>query len=632
MTPSDEIRSLERALAAGRLSRREFIRRAVALGLSASAIAAALAACGTTAPPTSPPAGQTTTAATTGTTTAGTTTTTTTTAAASRPPAGTPAASAGPTRRGGGGTLRLLQWQAPTILNPHLSSGTTSTLASRIVYEPLVTINNESQFVPVLAESVPSRENGGLAADLRSVTWKLKSGLKWSDGQPVVADDVVSTWEYVTDPATAATTITTYENVERVERVDDLTVRFTFKEPTLAWFRAAQASVLPKHKFAQDKGAPARNSPNNLAPVGTGPYKVTEFKPNDIVFYAINENYREPTKPAFDRIELKGGGNADGAARAVLQTGDFDYAWNMQVTDQVLRQFEQGGKGVAEFQSGRGIERNLINFTDPNKEVDGERSSLKAPHPFFTDLKVRQAFALGCDRNTIVSALYGRGGEVAVNVLNIPPQYRSDNNKAEFSVEKANQLLDEAGWRRGAGGYREKGGVAMSILYQTSVTSLRQKTQEIIKDAWEKMGVKVELKSIDAGIFFGSDPGNPDNTSHFYADVEMYTSNQEFDPQTYMRAFHSAYVSQKANLWSGGNNCRYVNPEYDKLWDAARTETDAQKRAQLFIQMNDIVVQNVVHIPLVTRRTVFARAKNLQGMNYTPWDEEYWNIANWVRA
>lgn len=518
-------------------------------------------------------------------------------------------------------------------MNPHLSSGTKDELVTRIVYEPLLSVDNEGKFFAVLADGVPSNENGQVTSDGRSVTCTLKQGLKWSDGQPVTVADVIFTWEYVTDKATTATSFVAYESVEKIEQLDDLTLKYTFKDTTPAWSVPLLVPVIPRHVFEKDKGEGARNSPNNLKPVGTGAYKVVEFKPGDLVSYTINENYREPNKPYFDRVEVKGGGDETSAARAVLQTGDYDYAWNLQITDAVLQQLETGGKGVVQFQPGRGIERLLLNFTDPNKEdkETGERSSLKFPHPFLADLKVRQGFALATDRESIVKALYGRGGEVSVNILNVPPQFRSNNNKAEFSLEKAGALLDESGWKK-SGQYREKNGMTMAIVYQTSVNALRQRTQQIVKDGWEKSGIKTELKSIDAGVFFGSDAGNPDNIGHFYADVQMYNSLTELDPQGYMRAFVSRFADQKANKWAGGNRSRYQNPEYDKLWDQAKAEMDPRKRAQLFVQMNDIVVQNVVHIPLVSAKSVFAHAKNLQNINYTIWDSQYWNIANWTRG
>jgi len=639
--------ALTRQFAAGRIERRTFIRQAVTLGCSASAIAGALAACGAGG---AAPAGTVASVATTVAPTVAAVAPTVAAAAAN--PAGaatavasavaggaggaaTPAASGGPTKRGGGGTLKLLQWQAPTTFNPHLSSGTKDDLICTIVYEPLIRVDNDGNFVPFLGAGVPTKENGQLAADLKSATWKLQPGLLWSDGQPVTAADVVFTWQYIVDPKTASVNLSLFENVDKVEQVDDLTIRYTFADVKPDWYRPATLQVLPRHLFEQDKGEAARNSPNNLKPVGTGPYKATDFKPGDAVTYVINEHYREPNKPYFDRIELKGGGDSTSAARAVLQSGDYDYAWNLQVADAVIKQLESGGsKGLAEFQPGGGIERLFVNFTDPNTEVDGERASLKTHHPFLTDPQVRRAFALGCDRDAIIAGIYGRGGVGGVNILEDPAEYRSASpqNRLGFDLPKAGALLDAAGFAKN-GQYREKGGVPLAVVFSTTVNDVRQKTQQIIKDGWEKLGIKTELKSIDPGVFFSSDAGNPDTSGHMYVDVQMYTTSAAIDPQAHMKRWTTAaaQLSQKAGKWSGGNDGRYVNPEYDRLWDAARTETDTAKRAQLFVRMNDTLVQDIAMIPLVNRKSVFARAKALQHVNYSQWATDYWNIANWTR-
>ncbi len=656
MVDGDGIRSLETALRAGRIGRRDFIRRAVTLGLSSSAIGALLAACGASATPTTAPPPATATAAPAASTApvasaaastvpatvppAAAATTTAraaaTTATATRAAAAAVPTFAGPTKRGGGGTIKLLQWQAPTILNPHLSSGTKDDLVCAVVYESLMRIDNDGNFILFLAESLPSIENGLLAADGKGVSWKLKAGLKWSDGAPLTAADYVTTWEYVNDPKTAATTQSLFENVAKVEATDELTIKFTFTETKPDWYRPAQIQILPKHIFAADKGEGARTSPNNLKPVGTGPYKVIDFKPGDSVSYDINPNYREATKPFFDRVEVKGGGDAPSAARAVLQTGDYDYAWNLQIDDALIKQLETGGKGVAEFGNGGGIERTIINFADPNIEVDGERSSLKSKHPFLTDLKVRQALALASDRQSIIDGIYGRGGVVGVNVLEDPPIYQSKNpkNAPVFDLAKANALLDEAGWKKGSSGYREKDGKQMSLVFLTTVNAVRQKTQQIVKDGWEKIGVKTELRAVDSAVFFSSDAGNPDTSGKMYIDTQMYTTSAAFDPQTHMRRWTTtaAKLSQREGKWSGGNDGRYINAEYDKLWDAAKTELDPAKRAQLFIQMNDILIQDVCMIPLVNRKNTFGRLKNLQNANFSQWAGNYWNIANWMRG
>ena len=625
---------IQQDLRAGQIGRRTFIRRAAALGLSATAIAGALAACGTSTTPTVATGGAASAAPSTAPSSGATAAATRTTTAAGGGVASV--TSGGPTKRGGGGTLKILQWQAPTILNVHFSSGTKDDLVCRIVYEPLVTLDADTNFVPVLAAEVPTRENGGLAADGRSVTYKLRSGVKWSDGQPFTADDVIFTYEYVTDKATASSNYANFSTIDKIDKIDDLTIKVSFKDVTPGWyisFGGTSGCIIPKHIFQADKGASAKNSPNNLKPVGTGPYKVQSFAPGDTVQFVLNENYREPNKPFFDQVTVKGGGDAPSAARAVLQTADYDYAWNLQVEDTVLKQLEQNGKGTVQFENGGGIERILVNFTDPNKEVDGERSSVKAPHPFQTDAKVRQAYSLLCDRASIVTAIYGRTGEATANVLIDPEQVRSPNAKAEFNADKANALLDEAGWKKGSDGVRAKDGVTMSITLSTTVNSVRQKTQQIIKDAFEKAGIKTELKSVDSAVFFSSDTGNPDTSAHFYNDLEMYTNyNVLPDPQEYMTIFVSTQIPQKANQWSGANYSRWSSPDFDKLYNQAKTELDVNKRNQLFIQMNDLGVNNFVRIPLINRKTVFGRSKALQNIDYTLWDVQYWNIANWTRG
>ena len=634
---------IQQELRTGQIGRRAFIRRAAALGLSASAIGIALAACGGETTPTAATGGASTaptTAASTGASAApssGTTAAATRTTAAATGGGVASPVSGGPTKRGGGGALKILQWQAPTVLNIHFSSGTKDDLVCRIVYEPLVTLDSDANFIPVLAAEVPTKENGGLAADGKSVTYKLKSGVKWSDGQPFTADDVIFTWQYVTDKATASTNYANFSTIATIDKVDDLTVKVSFKDVTPGWyisFGGTDGCIIPKHIFEADKGANAKNSANNLKPVGTGPYKVQNFAPGDTVQFVINENYREANKPFFDQVTVKGGGDAPSAARAVLQTGDYDYAWNLQVEDTVLKQLEQNSKGTVEFENGGGIERILVNFTDPNKEVDGERSSLQAPHPFQTDAKVRQAYFLLCDRDSIVTAIYGRTGEATANVLIDPEQVRSTNTKPAFDAAKANTLLDEAGWKKGSDGIRAKDGVTMSLTYSTTVNSVRQKTQQIIKDAFEKAGIKTELKSIDSAVFFSSDTGNPDTAAHFYNDLEMYTNyNVLPDPQEYMTTFVSGdQIPQKSNQWSGSNYTRWSSPEFDKLYNQAKTELDVNKRNQLFIQMNDLAVNNYVHVPLINRKTVFAHTKALQNINYTLWDVQYWNIANWTKS
>jgi peptide/nickel transport system substrate-binding protein len=534
--------------------------------------------------------------------------------------------------------LKLLYWQSPTILNPHLSNGFKDSEASRITLEPLASFDNNGKLVLFLAQEEPTLENGGLSADGKSVTWKLKQNIKWSDGKPFTADDVVFTYQYITNPQIGTTTAGSFDSIETIEAIDDYTVKITFKEPNPAWFlvfTGNEGMILPKHLLENYNGENAREAPTNLIPVGTGPYKVVEFKPGDMVIYEPNSYFREADQLAFKRIELKGGGDATSAARAVLQTGDGDFAYNLQVEGNILEELETKGKGKVVANLGAQSERLIFNFSDPNKEAPtGERSFQEFPHPFFSDENVRQAFAYAIDREAIATQLYGKTGQTTPNLLLAPPQYNSPNNSYEFNLEKANQLLNEAGWKdTNNNGIRDKDGIEMKILFQSSVNPLRQKTQEVIKQGLQQIGVEVELKSIDASIFFSGDPANNDTTGHFYADLQMYTTgNTNPDPGAYMKSFTCNDIPQKANNWTGDNTGRFCSKEYDELWQKAQKELDIEKRNQLYIEMNDLLVKNNVAIPLVHRADTIGVSNTLQGVELTPWDMRTWNIKDWKRT
>jgi peptide/nickel transport system substrate-binding protein len=541
-----------------------------------------------------------------------------------------------PTRRGGGGPLRTLWWQAPTLLNPHFATGTKDIDASRVFYEPLAAYDPEGNLSPVLAAEVPSLPAGTLAKDLTWVTWRLKRNVTWHDGKPFTADDVVFNYEFVSDPATAAVTSGSYKEVARVEKLDSHTVKVVFKKSQPFWadaFCGNRGALIPRHVFEPFAGAKSREAPANIKPVGTGPYRFVDFKPGDVVRGELNPSYHVPNWPFFDTFEMKGGGDAASAARAVLQTGEFDYAWNMQVEDDILQRLEQSGKGRVNIWTTGGIEHIQCNFADPSTEVEGERSNPRTTHPLLSDPAVRQALNALVDRAAVQEQIYGRGGQTTASYLNAPARYRSQNLTWEFNVDKANQILDGAGWKRGPDGIRAKDGKKLKMLFQTSTNAPRQKTQAIFKQAAGKAGIELELKSVVASVFFGSDPANPDNYPHFYADLQMYNiAPTAPDPAWFMRSFLSDEIASKVNKWQGRNVTRWRSEEYDRTYAAADAEIDPVKRAALFIKANDLVIQNVVVIPVLWRNGVSASSTRLQGMDLSGWDTTFWRLPFWYRA
>ncbi|MBO0736252.1 MAG: peptide ABC transporter substrate-binding protein [Alphaproteobacteria bacterium] len=540
-----------------------------------------------------------------------------------------------PTKAGGGGPLKMLFWQAPTLLNPHFAVGTKDQEGSRIFYEPLAAWDPDGNLVPVLAAEVPDIENGGVAPDGMSVTWKLKKDVQWHDGRPFTADDVIFNWEYAADPATAATTSGSYRDIT-VEKVDPLTVRLRFKSRTPFWadaFVGQFGMVIPKHLFEAYRGANSREAPANLTPVGTGPYRFVDFKPGDLVKGERNQSYHLPNRPYFDTIEMKGGGDAVSAARAVIQTGEYDYAWNLQVEDEILVRLEnsRNARGRTEIVAGGNIEHIQLNSTDPWTEVDGERSSIKTKHPLFSDPAVRQAMKLLVDRASVEKYIYGRTGTATGNFVNSPQRFASKNTRWEFNIERANQLLEEAGWKRGSDGIRGKDGKKLTLVFQTSINEPRQKTQAIVKQACQKAGIGVELKSITPSVYFSSDTGNPDTYHHFYCDMQMYTTGMNApDPGVFMRQFLSSEISAKANKWQGRNITRWRNADFDKAYKAADDELDPVKRAALLIAMNDMVVGDPGVIPVVYRRSVSGMSHQLRA-RLSGWDNVLWDLRNWYR-
>ena len=538
-----------------------------------------------------------------------------------------------PTKKGGGGTLKTLWWQGATLLNPYFAVGTKDQDGSRIFYEPLASWDPDGNLSPVLAAEIPTAQNGGLSKDGKTIVWKLKKDVQWHDGKPFTADDVVFNWEYAADPATASAWIATYKDI-KAEKVDSHTVRVTLPKPSPFWadaFVGTRGMIIPKHVFEPFKGGKSREAPANLKPVGTGPYRIVDFKPGDIVKGELNPHYHMPNRPFFDTIEMKGGGDAVSAARAVIQTGEFDYAWNLQVEDEILKRMEQGGKGKVDIVTGGDIEHIQCNFTDPWKEVDGERSSIKTKHPFLSDPAVRQALSLLVDRASVQEQIYGRTGIATANYLNAPSRFQSKNTKWEFSVDKANQILDAAGWKKGSDGIREKGGVKLKMVYQTSINASRQKTQQVVKQAAGKAGIDIEIKSVTASVYFSSDAANVDTYPHFSTDIQMYTTTMtQPDPEIFMLVFTSWEVSSKENKWQGRNITRWRSEEYDKLYNASVGELDPVKRAAMYVKMNDMVIQNGVVIPVVWRPRVRAISNKLK-LEQSGWDSDFWNLQNWYR-
>lgn len=543
----------------------------------------------------------------------------------------------------GGGderVLTLLYWQAPSAPLPYLSGGDKDMDAAAIALEPLAGYAPDGALVPRLAESVPTLENGGVSPDLMSVTWRLREGLRWSDGSPLTAQDVVFTWRHCVAPESDCAQRHRFDGVASVTALDDRTATVAFDAPTpypYAAFVSAWTPVISRAQFEEDCPAASHDCPHNFAPVGTGAYRIVRFAEGEDAVYERNPHWRGAA-PYFDRVILRGGGNAEDAARAVLSEGAADYAWNLQIPPGDLAALAADGAGETAAAFSSRVEVIVLNQTNPDPALGADRSEYLGganPHPFLTAEPVARALSLAIDREALAESLYGFAGRPVCNVIAAPANYASSANDDCLTQDAAaaNRLLDEFGATDSDGdGIRERDGVPMRLAFQTTANAVRQETQRMIAEWWRGIGVETEIISHDAGVFFGGDPEEVGGMSYrrFFADVQMYADGSGVDPQQFLSNSLCGQIQTRANGWSSGNNARACDPEYDAMYaELTRTPTGAE-RENLVKRLNDVVSRRY-QIPLINRGIVSARAADLRNVVPNGWDSSLWNIAEWSR-
>ncbi|MBV0892748.1 peptide ABC transporter substrate-binding protein [Paracoccus sp. Z118] len=541
--------------------------------------------------------------------------------------------------RGTDGQVNIIYSQAVSTMNAYLSSGTKDVEVGSLVLEPLAGFDETGALIPRLVTEIPTQENGGISGDMRTITWKIAPDLKWSDGSAFTAQDVVFTAEYCMHPEGGCAQLSRFEGVGSVEAVDPQTVRVTFTGPKANPYTAfvgARSPVLQKAQF-QDCLGPAASgcTDRNAAPIGTGPFRVTEFRAGDVVHLDANPEYRDSARPAFATAMVKGGGDAAGAARAVMETGEYDYAWNTQLSPEGLAQMESGGKGQLVTEFGGLVERIHFNLTDPSPSLpEGERSSPQHPHPILADEKVRRALSMAIDRTMLNEIGYGAAGRPTCHLVPAPEGAVPDSAEClTQDIVGARALLDEAGWLVGGDGLREKGGRKLHLLFQTSANPVRHDFQALIKQWWSEIGVGTELKTIDGSVFFGGDAGSPDTVQRFHADVQMYAGSfDRTDPEAYLAQWVCGNIPGDETRWRGENVSRFCSEEYDALLAELGRTADTGQRNEIARRLSAMLTtDSVAVVPLIDRARVSAHSDTLGGVVMNVWDSELWNAAEWYR-
>ncbi|MEL7155287.1 MAG: peptide ABC transporter substrate-binding protein [Actinomycetota bacterium] len=547
-----------------------------------------------------------------------------------------PAAAAGDA--GSGGELLLLQWQAPSQANVLLSGGTKDALAASLVIEPLARFDPAGEIQPVLAAEIPTVDNGGVSEDFLSITWTLRDDVVWSDGTPFTSDDVLFTHEYCLDEATGCSVDNTI--VDSVEVVDEHTVTVNYVDPQAfpyVWFVGYLHPIIQRAQFADCVGAAAAGcSDQNFAPVGTGPFTVTELLPEDTVTYEFNAMYRgvPEGKPSFGNVTIKGGGDAEASARSVLEIGEADYAWNLQVAPEILAPMEAAGNASLVSGFAANVEHINLNQTDP----EGDPPSEGQPHPILADNpELSRALSLAVDRDALVTVGYGASGAPTCTIWPLASQYSTANDWCKTrNVEEANQILDDLGYLDTDGdGIREADGQPLSFTYATSTNAVRQSNQDIVKANWEEIGVEVEMLNEDASLFFDGTCASDACIWKFFNDMEMFTNGATLpDPVAYLGNWKIDEIPTSGTSWGGSNMARMQSEEYDALWlETSQLAPSDPAYLGNVQQLQDIMISTGAVIPLIHRASVSAIGNDIQGYGeLNAWDSEYWNIEEWSRG
>lgn len=549
------------------------------------------------------------------------------TASAKNPPTASPTAAASRAPTLSKTKTVVGAWlQEPDAITPYYTSMNYAWWIAQLTLIGLAEWDDKGNLVPELAEAIPSTQNGGISADGLTITWKLKKGLKWSDGQPLTSKDVKFTWESIMDSKNKPVSIEGYNKIEKIDAPDDLTIVIKFKDVYPAWYllftQGAHnaGAILPEHVFKNKTGLES-HAEIRQPKVVSGPFTIEEWKANSAITLIPNPNFYKG-KPKLERIQIHFMPTPE-AALAALQAGDVDWYPDFTEAD------------IAPLQK---LEPKIHNKVLPTPDYEHyffnlgstkNGSDYDGPCPL-QDVKVRKAILLGVNRAAIVERVYG--GKAIVPTTPWANSYWTNTElKLEgYDPAAASRLLEESGYKAGGDGIRSGmcGGKEskLSFNFETVTTPLRQEIARIVQSDLKKIGVEFKPKFTKYGDFFGTyAEGANIATGKF--EMAGYTSGYYPDP--YTDVWRCSSVINKANPL-GTNHTHYCNPSLDILFNTAQAQTDLAARKRVFDAIQKYIYDNALVVPLYTHASVVAYTDRfvpasfsfLSGMN---WNAELWD-------
>jgi peptide/nickel transport system substrate-binding protein len=523
-----------------------------------------------------------------------------------------------------GGIVSIGYPLEPVTLNPYFAS---TDLGARtfteLVLDGLARGAPDGSYLPILAAEIPTQANGDVSPDGTVVTWKLKPGVTWSDGQPFTGQDVVFTYKMIMDPANPIQNRTDYVVMDSVAAPDDLTVVVTYRQ-LYAPYRLAFPSVFPAHVF--NGQTDLSQAPFNRAEtVGTGPFVDRAWAAGDTLTLDRNPNYRELGKPHLDGVVVKFVPSKDAEIQA-LEAGDLDAAYWLDPT--YLPQLATL-PGVSVDPAPGGVQELVANTSCPSGPQQGDPA---CPHPVLGDVRVRQAIELAIDKQALVHGLLADTVKVAASPLLATGLYGVDLPPSEFSPAKAQQLLDQAGWIVGSDGIRSKGDVRAHLTLISAVgNTLNEQTAQVIDGDLQAVGIETDAREVPGGVLLGGFVGHsPLNLGNF--DLAVLTRTVPIDPQAYLRGQYASDQVPNPQLQTGSNWERTQDSKLDQALTAAGNTLDDTQRQAAYVSAAELIHADEAVLPLFPYLVVDARKTYLQGWQTNVNDVVIWNIQDWWLA
>ncbi|MEN9563152.1 MAG: hypothetical protein RIR73_1396 [Chloroflexota bacterium] len=520
--------------------------------------------------------------------------------------------------------------QEPDNIVPYYSQMSYAVWISQLTLVGLGEWDAEGNFVPELAADVPTGENGGVSADGLTITWKLKEGLYWSDGEPLTSADVKFTWESVMDPGNAVLSRTGYDKIASVETPDDLTVIITFSELYPAWqtlFTQGPnnaGSILPKH-ILEGKTALESDPFIRQPTVGSGPFIITEWVPGDYMSLLPNPNFYAG-RAKLDRIQIKFVPDPE-TALAALQTGDVDWYPDFSESDiETVAALEPAVHLLVV--PGASFEHYFFNMGTV-EGVDGKGKSDVDGFCPFKDVRVRKAITLGINRQAFVDSLLA--GKTTVPATQWPNSGWTNTSLQPdaYDPEAAAALLDEAGYTLGADGIRSGDcngtPTKLSFNFETTNKQIRVDIALAVQSDLAKLGIEFKPIHTPAGTFFASyaDGGNMPLGKF---DMAGYTTG--FYPDPFSDNFFCDQIPNAEN-GAGNNNYHLCDPKLDELLTAVNASADPAVRKAALDEAQKYIYDNYYVVMAYARANVLGYVDRIVMGDMSDYSNRNWNAETW---